>query len=624
MTFVLRQVTRRVSGAEIIREKALAAAEPRIGRGTDCEIGLPDLAVSLHHATLQMVGPGRVLIESAGSEPFGLDGRFLTRAEVDVAKGPRLLFGDHVLTLSPGDAGAVLINLARTEPTGADASRSGPAAGVTPPARVFGRRRMAWTLGLGILLLCLLWPLAAFYGHFQARIDPDRQWSSGPLSTAHAFLENDCQACHQQAFVAVRDTACMSCHLGDRPPAMRLEAAKLTRAAGSPEDPGFIRDHAPRRRILWGAPPPDHFGGKAEAWFRRTFNRPEQRCASCHREHVANPASGLPPEPKPLLTPTQTCVQCHTGLSRRLDGTDLIDAPDWRRHPDLRPTLPGPAGATRVSMTGRPREAPGLTFPHRLHLSPTAGPARMAQSLGGRGYGAALTCASCHRPDASGKGFAPVRMDRDCAACHSLDFLTPGGGVRRLPHGHPVQVLAALRSWIGAGGPAVTPKPGAQRRRPGVLGEDRRRPTAAAAGAASVTAVGGAFGRGGACFDCHTLFRTPRLAVLPVHLPRTFLSRGAFDHRVAAHRVDSQGRPACARCHEATASDTATDLLLPRISECAECHGRSKAQEPLAAAATCETCHSFHAPSRPTPKPPVPAFVSVAWPRPGPAVQTTP
>ncbi len=624
MTFILRQVSRRVSGAEIVREKALTAAEPRIGRGADCDIRLPDLAVSLHHATLRIVGPGRIAIEAAGREPFGLDGRFLTRVEVEVSRTPRLLFGDHVLTLSPGEAGAVLVNLARAESPADAAVHDGSSAAVTPPARVFGRRRMAWTLGLGILLLCLLWPLAAFYGHFQARIDPDRQWSSGPLSTAHAFLEDDCQACHQQAFVAVQDAACMTCHLGDRSPAMRLEAATLTRAAGSPEDPSFIRDHAPRRRILWGAPPPDHFGGEAEAWFRRVFNRPEQRCASCHREHDANPAAGRPPDPTPLLlTPTQTCVQCHTGLSRRLTETDLVDAPDWARHPDLRPTLPGATGPMRVSMSALPREAPGLTFPHRLHLSTKAGPARMAQTLGGRGYGAALTCASCHRPDASGEGFAAVRMDRDCAACHSLDFALPGGDVRRLPHGHPAQVLAALQSWIGAGGPAVMPPPGAQRRRPGAADADRRQ-SAAPAGAASVAAVGGAFGRGGACFDCHTLVRAPTLGVLPVRLPQSFLSRGAFDHRVAAHRLDSQGQPACARCHAATTSDTATDLLLPGISECAECHGQSKAQEPLAAAASCETCHSFHDPSRPTPKPPAPALLTVAWSRPPQTGQTTP
>ena len=45
----------------------------------------------------------------------------------------------------------------------------------------------------------------------QARIHPDQQWSSGPLSKAHAFLETDCKACHAQAFVAVRDETCLSC-----------------------------------------------------------------------------------------------------------------------------------------------------------------------------------------------------------------------------------------------------------------------------------------------------------------------------------------------------------------------------------------------------------------------------
>ena len=197
MTLVLRQVTRRVSGAEIVREKVLPTDVARIGRGADCEIRLPDLAVSLHHATLTLTGHGQVSVVSTGREPFGVDDRFVTRTDIDVSRAPRLTFGDHILTLSPGDGGRILINMAAAEPAEGESSSGVPAGGVIAKARIFGRRRIAWTLGLGIVALCLLWPLAAFYGHFKARIDPDQQWSSGPLSSAHAFLEDDCQACHQ-------------------------------------------------------------------------------------------------------------------------------------------------------------------------------------------------------------------------------------------------------------------------------------------------------------------------------------------------------------------------------------------------------------------------------------------
>lgn len=604
MTLVLRQVTRRISGAEIVREKVLPSDTARIGRGADCEIRLPDLAVSLHHATLTATSPGRVSIVATGREPFGVDGRFVTQVDVEVSRSPRLTFGDHILTLSAGDGGKILINLAVAEPTEGESSGGVPAGGVIRKARIFGRRRIAWTLGLGIVALCLVWPLAAFYGHFKARIDPDHQWSSGPLSEAHAFLEDDCQACHQQAFVAVTDASCNSCHSGDRPAAAMTAAAASTRRAGSTQTLSFVRDHAPRGRILWATPPPDHFGGQTTAWFRRVFNMPEQRCASCHVEHIGNPASTRPPEPIPTMTSSQTCVQCHTGLTHRLKDTDLADAPSWARHPNFRPALPGPHGVTRVSLDSRPREASGLTFPHSLHLSPSGGPARMAETLGGRGYGAALTCANCHRPDADGKGFIPIQMERDCASCHSLAFATPGG-VRQLPHGEPGQVVAALLAWQGRGPVAGG---GTSRRRPGEVGAGASGVGGSPAGASAVTTVGGAFGPRGACFDCHTIFRTPTIRFTPVKLPDDFLSRGGFDHSVREHRLDREGRPACAQCHAAATSGVATDLLLPAVGKCAECHGQTTARSPTPAPANCETCHSFHAPSHPAPHPPRPGL----------------
>ena len=242
----------------------------------------------------------------------------------------------------------------------------------------------------------------------------------------------------------------------------------------------------------------------------------------------------------------------------------------------------------------------------------------MAQTLGARGYGTALTCANCHRPKADGKGFIPIQMERDCGSCHSLAFATPGG-VRQLPHGEPRQVIAALLSWQGVGPVAGG---GTSRRRPGEIGTAGAGMGGSPTGASSVTTVGGAFGPRGACFDCHTIFRTPTIRFTPVRLPDDFLSRGAFDHSVREHRIDRLGQPSCARCHAAATSASATDLLLPSAGACAECHGQTTAKSPTPAPADCETCHSFHAPSHPTPRSPRPNVTNPA--RIVAAVQTTP
>ena len=86
-----------------------------------------------------------------------------------------------------------------------------------------------------------------------------------------------------------------------------------------------------------------------------------------------------------------------------------------------------PDGRIRCRLAGN---AHGATFPHALHLEPLGGAARQAITLGkDAGYGAALECASCHRQDASGKGFQPIEMERDCGSCHSLAYARDGGQI---------------------------------------------------------------------------------------------------------------------------------------------------------------------------------------------------
>jgi pSer/pThr/pTyr-binding forkhead associated (FHA) protein len=111
MSFILRQVTTRVGAPDIVREKPLA--EPVIGRGSDCDIQLTDLAVNLRHAVVKQTGPGKVSVESLGEENFEADGKFVHKADLDLANAPTLVFGRHVLALTAGENGDILITARR-------------------------------------------------------------------------------------------------------------------------------------------------------------------------------------------------------------------------------------------------------------------------------------------------------------------------------------------------------------------------------------------------------------------------------------------------------------------------------------------------------------------------------
>jgi hypothetical protein len=571
----LRLITRQAGGGEIVRTRRIEGGELLIGRGPACDIHLPDLAVDMQQARLQVSGQNRVSVESLTGDPFLLDGKPASRVELEALRGPKMTFGDFDLLLGVGGEGDISITVMRREeghgPTPALFSLKGV---------MFGRRRVAWALALAILALCLALPLVGGAAMSRLQIHPDRQWSTGPLSKAHAFLEKDCQACHQHAFVAVRDQACLSCHqAGSGAQAVRIDAR--VRRLGSPFLPLPIVDHAAHDRLIRAMPPPATIGGRVTSIFQTAMNHPSDRCASCHREHTTAPPDPAVPATadivrpgKPALIVVRDCAACHSRLKMRLPSTQLIDTPDWNRHPEFRPLVTaGFDGARprvqRISLADHPIEANGLTFSHRIHMDPRGGVARQGQVLGAaRGYGAALTCQSCHRAD--GGGFKPIEMERDCGACHSLAFAQVGGRLEALRH-HDLRNIAGLLP--GASGPA--------RVDPAVL---RR-----------------ALSPGGLCVDCHTARPSGGpfgAEIAPVHLADRVLPRGDFDHSVPAHAGIGKGAAACADCHKAQVSDRTQDLLIEGIATCKACHGKTEHETLAAAGAQCSECHSYHAPGQ--------------------------
>lgn len=569
MTFIIRQISLTADGREIVRSATLAKPQLSLGRASENDIHLPDLALDPDHARIEQLDPRTLRIRATGTLGFDIEGRTTRATDIDTAKGAELRFGGHRITVAREDD-ATILTIRRADAVSHASEEKEEAKvfslrGLAPPKRL-----TAWGLVLAILIGFLAVPIYSYATRDSRNIysvKGDGAWSSGPLSQAHHALEGKCETCHQKAFVSVRDSACQTCHKS-------------------------VHDHAPAARIAMARAEPG-IGGKLLASVASTFGKPpEGACVDCHREHEG--AGPMQP------TPQAFCTDCHGSLKDRLKDTKLANAGDFgTAHPQFSALVQYKPGQhpsfTRASLDANPRDDSGLKFPHDIHLSKTGGVARMARTLGrdfgGGDYGNALACKDCHKPTADGVRFLPVDMERDCQSCHSLAFETIGGTVRTLRHGQPEQVVADLRAYYRSTGPAQPVALGGMaRRRPGDYAQGRVYHAYFGAAATRPSraddAVRAVFSKGGACYDCHTITNNGSWQVTPVHQPVRYMMNGWFDHK--AHRTET-----CESCHAAPKSHDARQLLLPKLDSCRTCHGgeKSKADVPSG----CAMCHSYHA-----------------------------
>ncbi len=560
MAYVVRTVSHTATGREIRRERAVSSASVTVGRATTNDIVLPDLAVEQHHATLEPGAGEQLRMHAAGSRTFAHDGRSTTEAVFDPANGGEFTFGSYVLALARESDGTIAITVtSREKDAGArDAVRGFELASAMP-----GKRALAW-LGLAAVLIAFL--AIPVWSHLSRaervpgadgrdQVAMDSAWSAGKLSLAHHGLEDNCEACHVEPFQSVRDETCLTCHEG-------------------------IGDHAMKPRLATSRGPMDW--GDAIQWDAAAFFGKEgpESCTTCHSEHEG--AGRMEPAAQ------QFCADCHGTMDKRLTDTDLANAGDFgTSHPQFQAlvyTQPGSTKATRISLAGTPREDHGLRFPHDLHLSQSGGVARMANSL--PRYDDGLVCADCHRPRADKVGFQPIEMEEDCESCHSLVYDRVGSTFRTLRHGDVDQMRADLAAMDRSPRRAAAPN----RRRPGEFArggryfQDFGRPTR------NYIGVRQALSRDGVCGECHLpSTENGRPSVVPVTLRRSYIMGGTFDH--GPHEQEE-----CTTCHAAESSNSATDVLLPVIKQCRDCHlgeDAAKAEVPSG----CAMCHSFHPPS---------------------------
>jgi predicted CXXCH cytochrome family protein len=391
--------------------------------------------------------------------------------------------------------------------------------------RAQGMRRWKGLLSLVIPVAALVWlgTLAAAGNR--------TVYSSGPVSSAHAFVEAKCEVCHTPADTSFRahvtDTACLTCHdAPSHPPS----ATQATAAHGTPA------------------------------------------CATCHRDHQGRVQLAA--------TADRFCVDCHGDLEL-VAGTPSIQTAVGSfpaGHPEfatLRPGVKDP-GTIRFNHEVHARDGlPGPDGGEKLECATCHKPE--------------VTRVSSRRPSVTGL-MAAVSYEQQCARCHPLFFDERLEAV--VPHEQPAAIRAFVRQslteYIAAHPGAISEPDGPNRRIP--LNFPRPQEPPARTPEEWVQRRAGRAEQylwGKACKDCHAVTGPTSAGALPQIAPASlqtqWMPRARFDH--APHLMVE-----CASCHTGVEKSRETaDVLMPAVATCATCHSPSKG-----AASRCVECHGYH------------------------------
>jgi predicted CXXCH cytochrome family protein len=377
--------------------------------------------------------------------------------------------------------------------------------------RAHGMRRWRILLSLALPIAALLWvSVFAAAGNRTA-------YSAGPVSSAHAFAEKKCEACHARTAAPLlrahtTDAACLTCH--DAP----AHAANQT-------------------------PPPG--------------------CATCHQEHRGRVQLAR--------TDDRFCVGCHGNL--KTTAGDAKVAKDVGRFPSGHPEF--------AAVKSGSQDPAHLRFNHAIHMKDTLrGPqgAEKLECTTCHTPEVAGTSAAAKRPLRTGL-MAPISYPANCARCHPLFF--DERIEQPAPHAKPDTVHAfvqqALLTYIQQNPGDISKPDTAFRRVP--LNFPRAAEPPARNAQEWVTRRLAADERllwNKTCAECHDTSGTQPGSALPAYAPtnitRQWMPRASFDH--APHLMVR-----CADCHAAQGSTKTADVLMPGQAACATCHAPATGAE---------------------------------------------
>ena len=377
-------------------------------------------------------------------------------------------------------------------------------------------------------------------------INGDIAWTSGEISGSHKFIGNNCSVCHEKPFQQVKNNVCTSCHA----------------EVGQHVEPDGYQD------------------------MERITNA---SCQSCHKEHQGNMSI--------VRSDQSFCSDCHIQIEKIAAGSSLKNASNFEKnHSQFRPTVITNATegiVERISLDRElpPKENSNLHFPHDRHMKDSG------IFVAKTGETKVLSCSDCHVQ--VGNNFMPIRMDDHCSDCHLLNF-DADQPTRLLPHADFKTVKLSLREFYSdlALRGFIKEKEVEEkinRRRPGnesKVSEEQKYEALEWAEMKAERIMHRITNRS-ACGSCHNVLTinedTQDYKIAPVLVTDRWLPKGIFNH--SKHTVSE-----CSSCHLVEKSSSSSDVLLPRVQTCQNCHGGENASQKVPS--TCISCHEFHLPHK--------------------------
>ncbi len=558
MDALLREIRPSADGIAEYRDVEVSADTLTLGSAPDRTIQLLGSNVAPEHAEIRLVR-NEVRLVCRRGRTVRINGK--EEASVRLPPGSSIEIGGNYLSFfvpPPGFDVGIQIQLDPNIDAGIFES-----AFCTDLHQVwFSMRSAAWLSSALVVCLAFIAPLllADADNVDLARLTwlpSDALWLSGPLHPAHKLaIGEDCRACHVKFFQRVQDTACLDCH-------------------------EIINDHVHKEKMA-----------------SLSSLGPTPRCATCHHEHNE-------PNPHLVIRADTLCMDCHAESRQRFGDMDTWPVHGFSElsHPAFSAHLLKPVSSragtgllfdwqTIVEGVSYASEMSNLKFPHDSHLDPD-----LVTDLRD---GTALGCNDCHRLSLDREHFVPITMETRCIGCHELTF-DPGMPERQLPHGQPLEVMLTLEGQYlrKFSDPNVPQKAVVRRRIPDRENTTRECVNTAFACAAEAAAadIREQFSVRG-CISCHIVEEHSsseiyaRYQVHPVRLATDYFPAGRFDHYSHQLMKDQTGDAACLFCHIADKSSSSSDLLIPDIDTCVQCHSDEPAPERVTI--RCVNCHSYH------------------------------
>ena len=455
------------------------------------------------------------------------------------------------------------------------------------------RRTLRAVRKRAVIFTCIATVLLLFVGI--SRSMRDNFVNPGPISSVHAS-EHFAKTHHK---ISGDASTCAACHAGAKDSA----AAWHTKALGA-----FKDGLAPADLIKRGPIESSTMDKSCLACHQgKEFHQPNMpadfACHQCHKEHGT---SGFMPP-----VDNAYCTACHGSADLMAKSRDLgagtsphafakftADG-DGKTQPRARPE----GGYTEVinafhtdhpefrQIKDKVKDTNTLKFNHAAHM----GKGNMPRNL---------NCADCHQQDSRGEYQLPITYSKHCAECHTLQFdeKTPG---LALPHGDPYYVRAFLRSLniqyeeFGRDVEGVTRREDLidyiRGKRAGIEGQYKTGEDLEQMVFFSDKGTKFADGQRAAftgCVVCHDVKPAESINATPkiekVGVPVRWMTLGKFDHSL------HQKGLTCLDCHDVMKSELTSDLNLPSIKSCIDCHSPQGGIDHR-----CTSCHTYHNSSTP-------------------------